>query len=144
MSISHSKSVDATVQKKRPHQPTRKPWMVRKAGVRVLCPPLQCLLLPHFSLHKAALLWLSQCNPQTRGRDCLLLCLPRRLLRDVSHDQAEQAWGHTGDLPCMMTLLPGVAAGVTCRCLLQHSSKMHNEISHGVGFAEHRKSSSLF
>lgn len=45
------------------------------------------------------------------------------------------AWSHRS---------PASPAGVTCKPLLQHSSKMHNEISHGVQFGENRKSSSPF
>lgn len=98
--------------KKAHHQPTRKPWMGMKAcvwGVWVVCLPLQYLLQPHFSQKKATLLWVSHCCPQTHGRGCLFLWLPRKLLRGVGHDQAKQAWGHTGDLPCTITLFSGLA-----------------------------------
>lgn len=49
---------------------------------------------------------------------------------------------HWGPAP-HATLLPGLTgAGVTSRPLLQHSWKIHDKISHGVGLGEHRKSSS--
>lgn len=53
--MSHSKSVDEIIKKKRPHQPTRKPWMLTRAGVLgvwVLCLPLQCLLRPRLGEHR--------------------------------------------------------------------------------------------
>lgn len=69
---------------------------------------------------------------------CLLLCLPKRFSRGISHSQAKQAWGHTGGPSS-----PGLTgAAATSRPLFQHISKIHDEIIHGAGLDEQRKSSS--